>query len=95
MAEFLGMRERDFVRQYVRQINQRLSLIELPNGNCIFYDHGCKIYPVRPTQCRTFPFWKEVLSNVVTWDRATSECPGMNRGKTFTEAEIDELLQES
>jgi uncharacterized protein len=94
IAEFLGIRERDFVKQYVRQVNQRMSLIELPNGNCIFYDRGCKIYPVRPSQCRTFPFWKEIVTNVVTWDRAATECPGMNQGKTFTEEEIDALLQE-
>ena len=94
IAEFLGMRERDFVKQHVRQVNQRMSLIELPNGNCIFYDRGCKIYPVRPTQCRTFPFWKEIVANTMTWDRAAVDCPGMNQGRTFTEDEIDALLQE-
>lgn len=94
MAEFLGIREREFVQRYVRKVNQRMSLIELPNGNCVFYDQGCKIYPVRPSQCRTFPFWKEVLTNKTNWDRAAQECPGMNEGKHFSEEEIDALLQE-
>jgi Fe-S-cluster containining protein len=95
MAEFLEMRERDFVRKYVRRVNQRMSLIELPNGDCVFYDKGCKIYPARPNQCRTFPFWKEIVASPASWQRAASECPGMNQGKTLTENEIDRLLQES
>jgi uncharacterized protein len=95
MAEFLKMRERDFVRMYVRKVNQRMSLIELSNGDCIFYDKGCKIYPARPAQCRTFPFWKEIVTSPGSWERAASECPGMNQGRTLTESEIDSLLQES
>jgi Fe-S-cluster containining protein len=94
IAEFLGIRERDFVRQYIRKVDQKMSLIELPNGNCVFYDQGCKIYPVRPSQCRTFPFWKELLTNQSNWDRAARECPGMNQGKHFAEEEIGDLLQE-
>jgi uncharacterized protein len=94
IAEFLGMRERDFVRSYVRKVNQRLSLIELPGGNCIFYDKGCKIYPVRPMQCKTFPFWKEIVAKPASWGRTATECPGINQGKMFSEEEIDSFLQE-
>src|SRR5262249_27242391 len=67
IAEFLGIRVRDFARQYVRRVDVRMSLIELPNGSCIFYDNGCKIYPVRPLQCRTFPFWPEIVSHPLRW----------------------------
>jgi Fe-S-cluster containining protein len=95
IAEFLGMRERDFIRQYVRKVNQRFSLIELPNGNCIFYEKGCKIYPARPIQCRTFPFWKEITATPASWEQAASECPGMNTGKHYTAEEVDALLQEN
>ena len=94
IAEFLKMRERDFVKQYVRKVDQRLSLVELPNGNCIFYENGCKVYPVRPSQCRTFPFWKNIVATPASWERAASECPGMNSGKDFSKVEIDALLQE-
>lgn len=94
MAEFLGIRAREFLQRYVRKVDQRMSLIELPNGNCVFYDEGCKIYPVRPSQCRTFPFWKDLLINQTNWDRAAQECPGMNQGKRFSEEDIEDLLQE-
>jgi uncharacterized protein len=92
IAEFLGMRDRDFVRQYVRKIGDRFSLIELPNGNCVFYDKGCKIYPVRPMQCRTFPFWKEILEKPGNWQRAAQDCPGMNQGRLFTVEDIESIL---
>lgn len=95
IAEFLGLRERDFVKQYVRKVDQRLSLVELPNGNCIFYENGCKIYPVRPSQCRTFPFWKNIVATPANWERASSDCPGMNSGKNFSKDEVDALLQEN
>ena len=94
IAEFLGMRFRDFVREYVRKVGARYSLIEKIGGDCIFYDSGCKIYPVRPSQCRTFPFWKENLQNIRTWQQAAKECEGMNQGKTYSKEEIDALILE-
>ena len=94
MAEFLGMDDREFARKYVRKANGRLSLIERPNGDCIFYEKGCSIYPVRPTQCRAFPFWREILQRPSNWEHAGTECPGINEGPVHTAEEIDQLLQE-
>jgi Fe-S-cluster containining protein len=94
IAEFLGLRVRDFTKQYVRQIGSQWSLIEKPNGDCIFYESGCKIYPVRPTQCRTFPFWKEVVATPNTWHQTAKECEGMNSGRNYSAEEIQKLLVE-
>lgn len=44
----------------------------------------CTIYPVRPLQCRTWPFWSENLQDEARWNRAARRCPGMNVGKTWT-----------
>lgn len=93
IAESLGMKDREFARRYVRKVSGRFSLIEKPNGDCIFYDKGCTIYPVRPTQCRTFPFWKENLDRPGSWQKAALECPGINTGTVHTEEEIQRLLQ--
>src|SRR5947209_8178156 len=45
---------------YTSQVGSDRTLREKPNGDCIFYDRraGCTIYPVRPRQCRTWPFWE-------------------------------------
>lgn len=95
IAEFLGIDDREFVRKYVRKVDQKLSLIELAGGNCVFYENGCKIYPVRPSQCRTFPFWPEIVNRGSSWDKAAKECPGMNQGHHFTAGEIEEILKEN
>jgi Fe-S-cluster containining protein len=94
IAEFLRIRVRDFSKKYVRKIGERFSLIEAPNGDCVFYESGCKIYPVRPTQCRTFPFWKENLEKPGNWQQAAKDCEGMNQGRFFSEDEIKALLEE-
>ncbi len=42
----------------------------------------CEIYPVRPLQCRTWPFWDENLFTPEDWASAAAKrCPGMNAGQ--------------
>jgi len=59
IAEFLGMEQRDFVEHYtrLRPAREGLALKELPDGRCIFLEgeNVCRIQPVKPLQCRTFP----------------------------------------
>jgi len=95
IAEFLGIDDQEFTKRYVRRVNQRMSLIEMPNGDCVFYDNGCKIYPVRPTQCRTFPFWPEIIARRQSWEEAAQECPGMNAGRVFSETEIEKIAEDN
>ncbi len=49
----------------------------------------CRIYPVRPLQCRTWPFWHDTLATPEDWAAAAAKrCPGMNRGRTWTKDQI-------
>jgi Fe-S-cluster containining protein len=41
---------------------------------------GCQIHPVKPVQCRLFPFWPELVENRVNWQNAAQSCPGINNG---------------
>jgi len=53
---------------------------------------GCLIYPVRPLQCRTWPFWDGNLADKDTWEFASRKCPGMDRGsRIFTREKIEAL----
>ena len=88
IAEFLGMAEDDFRNRYVRRVGWRHSLVERAgNKDCIFltYDanglSACAIYPVRPVQCRTWPFWPANLKSPAAWSLAAQRCPGINRGR--------------
>lgn len=68
---------------------------EAENGRCIFYENGCVIYPVRPVQCVTFPFWFQNMRSVAAWEEARVRCPGIGRGRLFSREEIITLIQAS
>ena len=62
----------------------RLSLIEKPNNDCVFWDNGCTVYEARPLQCRSFPFWSSTVHSQESWDEAGKHCPGINQGATHS-----------
>ncbi len=96
MARYLGMAKADFDREYVRPALGDTSLVELPNGDCVFWSsNGCRIYPVRPVQCRTFPFWNEYIASPRGWQRVAARCPGVNTGRLYTAEEIQHLAAET
>jgi len=51
----------------------------------------CMIYRVRPSQCRTWPFWPENLTNPNAWNKAAQKCPGINRGRLYSFEEIEKI----
>ncbi len=95
IAAHLGVSEKQMRRAHVRSVRGRLSLRERrDNRDCVFLAGGgnggrtCAIYPVRPTQCRTWPFWPSNLGSPDAWARAGVRCPGINRGARFTLQQI-------
>ncbi len=89
MAAHAGVSASQFLDLYTQRIGQRDSLAEHKTKygyDCIFLqrdDSGralCSIYPVRPRQCRTWPFWPENLASREEYERASQRCPGMARG---------------
>jgi len=49
------------------------------------------IYPVRPTQCRTWPFWAGNLRSPADWNEAARRCPGINHGRVYDIEQIERL----
>lgn len=81
MAEYLAMPIDLFVRKHIRQRDNRYALIEkkTENFDCIFlHDRKCLIYPVRPHQCKTFPWWVENLRSEESWKLAARYCEGIS-----------------
>ena len=87
MAEYLEVTVKEFFERYTRTVEGRPSLDEIKRSrgqfDCIFLrwdEEGksqCSIYPVRPTQCRTWPFWPENIRSRRDWEAAAKTCPGM------------------
>jgi len=98
MAEFLGESAEEARDRYTRNVGGRRSLLEdAKSKDCVFlrYDADglseCAVYPVRPTQCQTWPFWPANLKDPTAWCLAAVRCPGINRGPPH---EIDEIERE-
>jgi Fe-S-cluster containining protein len=63
------------------------------NGDCVFWDQGCTIYPVRPRQCRTYPFWPENLESPETWEEVKRTCHGAGHGKLYRLNDVRSILR--
>lgn len=79
IADFLKLSIEEFSRRYLRHVKGRLSLLEMPKTyDCVFLkDKKCQIYPVRPTQCRTYPWWPQNLKSEKEWKEAARYCEGI------------------
>jgi Fe-S-cluster containining protein len=80
-AEFLGMAAAQFERRYVYRTRNRMRLRVPARAHCHFLtDEGCSIHPAKPTQCRIFPFWPELVESRREWRKTARYCPGMGKG---------------
>jgi Fe-S-cluster containining protein len=81
MAAFLEMTTLDFEGRYVYRTRNRMRLRVPRDANCSFLkDDGCSIHPAKPTQCRVFPFWPELVESRREWRKTSRYCPGMGQG---------------
>ena len=100
IAAHLQLPQAEFERSYCEDVDGLLSfksqtLAEGGGKACIFLaGNRCSIYAHRPTQCRTFPFWPEVLADREVWQRdVESVCPGVGSGPLHDVAAIRETLE--
>jgi Fe-S-cluster containining protein len=90
IADHLGLDPEVFLKRYTRRIAHLLSLVDKPNGDCIFLseDHRCSIQPVKPRQCLTFPFWPRLTASRENWEETAQGCPGIGGGVRYRAEEI-------
>lgn len=81
MADFLGLTAQQFERKYVYRTKNRMRLRVPRDANCYFLlEGGCSIHPAKPTQCRIFPYWPELLESRREWRKTARYCPGIGKG---------------
>lgn len=81
IAEFQGMTREAFEARHVYR-TRRTRRLRMRRGKCPFLlQDGCSIHPAKPTQCRLFPFWPELVEDRKQWARAGRYCPGIGAGK--------------
>jgi Fe-S-cluster containining protein len=97
IAEETGLTFGELKHQYCKLVGDRRTLREHAKGDCIFLDphtRGCKIYRVRPRQCRTWPFWSSNLQSPKTWEAVQARCPGAGHGAFVPLEEIQRQAAE-
>jgi len=92
IARFLDISRDVFVDRYLYPFRDSYSIASRHDGRCVFLENGCMIHPVRPTQCRTFPFWFQNLRSEDNWRDVCNRCPGIGKGPRYHKEEIFELI---
>lgn len=95
-ADHFGITTSEFTKKYCEQKSGIWHLIERKgNPDCLFLEgKKCGVYKARPTQCRTWPFWPEVM-DAKSWKKdVVAFCPGVGQGKTVSAASIAKQLAE-
>ena len=94
LERFLELGPRAFKKRYLTQDEDNDPVLQLkPNGDCIFWEDGCSVYPARPRQCRTFPFWPETLESPEAWKELRAFCHGVDEGRLYALSEIKSTLK--
>lgn len=97
VSVFLDLSQEAFIRTYCKRVDMgsfhMITFIERDNNDCIFLtEKGCRIYPVRPIQCQSYPFWESIIESRESWDKEALECPGIGRGRLHSRQEIERWL---
>jgi Fe-S-cluster containining protein len=95
IADHFGEPLGHVIALHTRAVPRGRSLRERANGDCEFYDKqvGCTIYEVRPSQCRTWPFWASNVASPDEWQRTCEICPGSGKGELIPAEEITRRLK--
>jgi len=95
MAAFLKITPGAFERQYVYRTSRLLRLRVPREAQCHFLrEGGCSIHPAKPTQCRIFPFWPELVESRREWKKTAQYCPGIGKGPLVQiETALDQARQ--
>lgn len=79
----------------IRMTQSLLEKITGKKDHCTLLgkDGKCSVYSVRPTQCRTYPFWPEILISEDRWNDEVNRCEGINTGDVVDVEHIDNQRQ--
>lgn len=97
IRRFLKISPGWFRRRYLRKVDEDLESLRFEeDGRCPFLgtDNRCRIYAVRPKQCRFYPFWPELVSSLKAWRAEGRRCEGLGRGAVIPLTLIEAKLEE-
>ncbi len=96
IAGELGIGWAWFRRRYLTRTADGDQVLRMnASGSCVFLqdDGRCAVYAARPVQCRSYPFWPEILASRRAWRREAARCEGIDRGARVPLARIEAALR--
>ncbi|NQU50830.1 MAG: YkgJ family cysteine cluster protein [Planctomycetes bacterium] len=97
LAEQLSLSVAEFTKRFTVAEDDGARVLRFEEGRCVFLDGvSCQVHSSKPVQCRTWPFWQEVLASEETYEKEVrSMCPGSRQGPLVPAAEISRQLEET
>lgn len=95
IARFLEITVYDLAMEYGMELRDESWWLEVKEGGtgCVFLDGDeCGIQSVKPVQCRTYPFWPEIVLEAGAWEEEKAHCPGIGLGRPYSSAELEDIL---
>jgi Fe-S-cluster containining protein len=93
LARHFGISTREFTRQYCQKVEGLWCLRDFTAACRFLEGTKCQVYEARPGQCRTWPFWPEVMGAKVWSREVAAYCPGIGKGRLWTAEEIRAQLK--
>ncbi len=94
-AAYVGLTPAEFEAKYVIRYRTLLRLRRNPKNECHFLgEGGCSIHPAKPTQCRLYPFWPELVEDREAWKDEREVCPGIGKGELIQIGTACEIAHE-
>ena len=80
-ARFLNMPVAAFEDKYIIRYRHVRRFRKPRRKQCHFLtETGCGIHSVKPTQCRLYPYWPELVEDREAWQAERKTCPGIGTG---------------
>jgi Fe-S-cluster containining protein len=97
IAGYLKLGREEFLERYCDKKPGFHPALKMDAPACPFLgdDNRCGIYPVRPKQCATWPFWSENLAREI-WEGPVKQCcPGLDTGKLYPADEVERIARDN
>lgn len=97
LAALLEISPAAFRRRYTFVDELGWRQLRFRGGACTFLEpvtRQCTVYAARPVQCKTFPYWPELIGPRGWRREAKAMCEGMGQGPEVPRQEVVEAIQE-
>jgi uncharacterized protein len=97
LARLLELTVAELTKKFTHSEADGARVLRFVEGHCVFLDGSlCQVHTAKPVQCRTWPFWKELLESKEIYQSEVLEfCPGSRTGEIIGSDQIRSQMLET